>query len=153
MLLKVIGAKVHGLGSWSNGEKVVHDVLTTAGVSWRSLNMEDGSGLSRKNLVEPRQVLALLEYMHSRPDFDVFEASLPIMGIDGTLKGRMAGTPAEGNVKAKTGTISGARALSGYMTAKNGHHLVFSMIANNYYTPTSAATEAQNQAVLEMLAP
>jgi D-alanyl-D-alanine carboxypeptidase/D-alanyl-D-alanine-endopeptidase (penicillin-binding protein 4) len=151
MLLKVIGAKAHGLGSWNNGEKVVKDVLTTAGADTRSLNMADGSGLSRRNLVEPRQVVALLTYMHSRPDFPVFEASLPIMGIDGTLKGRMTGTAAEGNVHAKTGTIGGVRSLSGYGTAQNGHRIVFCMIANNFYLPTSAATDAQNRAVLELI--
>lgn len=150
MLLKGLGAEAHELGSFSNGEKVVKDMLTTAGVDSRSLNMSDGSGLSRYNRVEPRQTLALLNYMYHRPDFAVFEASLPIMGLDGTLRGRMKGTMAEGNVKAKTGTIGGVRALSGYMTA-NGRRLAFSMMANNYYTPTSAATEAQDQAVLEIM--
>lgn len=151
MLLKVAGAKALGLGSWTNGEKVVKDLLTIAGADTKSFNMADGSGLSRRNQIEPRQALALLVYMYGHPDFAVYEASLPIMGVDGTLKSRMTGTPAEGNVKAKTGTIGGARALSGYLTANNGHRLAFSMIANNYYTPTSAATEAQNQAVLEMM--
>lgn len=151
MLLKAIGAHAYGLGSWDNGQDVVGDLLTTAGVSSRTLNMADGSGLSRRDQVEPRQVLALLKYMHSRPDFAVFEASLPVMGIDGTLKGRMSGTAAEGNVKAKTGTIGGVRALSGYVTADNGDKLVFSMIANNFDAPTSEATEAQNQALLEIM--
>ncbi len=153
MLLKVVGAKTHGLGTWNNGEKVVEDLLTTAGVESSSLNMSDGSGLSRMNMVAPRQTVALLNYMQNRPDFAVFEASLPIMGVDGTLKSRMAGTPAEGNVKAKTGTIGMVRALSGYMTANNGHRLVFSMMANNYDTQTSEATEAQNQAIMELMNP
>jgi len=151
MLLKVIGAKATGEGSWSKGEDVVKDLLTTAGVDARSLNMADGSGLSRMDYVEPRQTVALLNFMYARPDFSIFEQSLPIMGIDGTLKGRMSGTPAEGNVKAKTGTIGRVRALSGYLTANNGHRIVFSMMANNYHVPTSEATEAQNQAVLEMM--
>lgn len=153
MLLKAVGAHAHDLGSWSNGESVVKDLLTTVGVNPGSLNMADGSGLSRRNLIEPRQALALLVYMYGRPDFEIFEGSLPVMGVDGTLRSRMKGTPAEGNVKAKTGTIGGVRALSGYLTANNGNRLAFSMIANNYYTPTSEASEAQNQALLEMMQP
>ena len=153
MLLKDVGAKTYGEGSWRNGEKAVKDMITTAGANAKSLNMADGSGLSRRNMIEPRQILAVLVYLHGRSDFEAFKASLPIMGIDGTLKGRMTGTPAEGNVHAKTGTIGGVRALSGYMTAGNGHKLAFSMIGNNYYVPTREATEAQNQAVLELLKP
>lgn len=151
MLLKVIGAKAYGEGSWNNGERVVEDVLTTAGADIKSFNMADGSGLSRRNQVEPNQVVALLEYMQSRPDFEVFKASLPIMGVDGTLRGRMDDTPAEGKVFAKTGTIGQVRSLSGYLTAGNGHRIVFCMIANNFSVPTRAATEAQNKAVLELL--
>jgi len=151
MLLKVVGAKVYGVGSWDNGEKVVKDLITTAGADSKSFNMADGSGLSRRDLVEPRQVVALLAYMAGRSDFSAYHDSLPIMGVDGTLKGRMAGTPAEGKVHAKTGTIGGVRSLSGYLTGANGHRLVFCMIANNFYVPTSAATDAQNRAVLELL--
>ncbi len=151
MLLKATGAHVHGKGSWSTGESVVKDLLTTAGANPKSLNMSDGSGLSRYNMIEPRQALALLKYMHSRPDFATFEASLPIMGVDGTLRTRMRGTPAQGNVKAKTGTIGRVRALSGFLMTNSGRRLVFSMIANNYSTPTDDATEAQNQALLEIM--
>lgn len=151
MLLKVIGAEAYGEGSWSKGEQVVEDLLTTAGADAKSFNMSDGSGLSRRNQVEPNQVVALLEYMQSRPDFEVFKASLPIMGVDGTLRGRMVDTPAKGRVFAKTGTIGQVRSLSGYLTASNGHSIVFCMIANNFSVPTRAATEAQNKAVLELL--
>lgn len=151
MLLKAVGAHVGNRGSWGGGEAVIKDVLTTAGVDASTFRASDGSGLSRFNMVEPRQTVALLEYMRTRDDFGVYLESLPVMGIDGTLKGRMAGTVAEGNVKAKTGTIGSVRALSGYLTAANGHDIAFSMMANNYHVPTSEATEAQNRAVLEII--
>jgi D-alanyl-D-alanine carboxypeptidase/D-alanyl-D-alanine-endopeptidase (penicillin-binding protein 4) len=56
----------------------------------------------------------------------------PIAGVDGTLKNRMKGTKAEGNVKAKTGTISNVRGLSGYLTAANGEEIVFSFLVNGH---------------------
>lgn len=151
MILKVIGANTGTVGSFASGETVVKDLLTSAGANPAPFNMADGSGLSRRNYVTPQQVVSLLAYMKSRPHFPVYEASLPVMGEDGTLKGRMAGTAAAGNVKAKTGTIGNVRSLSGYLTAKNGHTLAFCMIANNFYVPTSQATEAQNRAVLELI--
>lgn len=151
MVLKAVGAEVHNEGSWNAGQRVMEDILTTAGARIASFNMSDGSGLSRFNFVEPQQVVALLTFMRGRPDFPIYEASLPVMGLDGTLRGRMRGTPAEGNVKAKTGTIGRVRALSGYLKTDAGHDLVFSMIANNFHVPTSAATAAQDEALMELI--
>jgi D-alanyl-D-alanine carboxypeptidase/D-alanyl-D-alanine-endopeptidase (penicillin-binding protein 4) len=72
--------------------------------------------------------------------FAVFYNALPIAGIDGTLQDRMNGTPAEGNVRAKTGSISYARSLSGYVTTADGERLIFSILANNWVTPSSVVT-------------
>lgn len=151
MVLKAIGASTGAVGSFASGETVVKDLLTSAGVDAAPFNMADGSGLSRRNYVTPRQVVALLAHMKSRPHFPIYEASLPVMGVDGTLKDRMKTTAAAGTVKAKTGTIGNVRSLSGYLTAKNGHKIAFCMIANNFFVPTSQATEAQDRAVLELL--
>jgi D-alanyl-D-alanine carboxypeptidase/D-alanyl-D-alanine-endopeptidase (penicillin-binding protein 4) len=68
---------------------------------------------------------------------DVFRASLPIAGVDGTLKNRMRGTPAEGRVIAKTGTIRHVNALAGYVTPRSGERLAFTMVANHNTGPTS----------------
>ena len=70
---------------------------------------------------------------------------MPIAGVDGTLKDRMKGTPAEGNVHAKTGSISAARSLSGYVTTSDGERLIFSVLANNWTTPSSAVTGIADQ--------
>jgi D-alanyl-D-alanine carboxypeptidase/D-alanyl-D-alanine-endopeptidase (penicillin-binding protein 4) len=151
MLLKTLGAHYKNRGSFRSGRDVVRDYLTTAGVDAGSLSMVDGSGLSRQDMVEPRMTLAILRNLSERPDFADYEKALPIMGVDGTLKSRMKNTPAQGNVKAKTGTINRVRSLSGYLTTASGHHLAFVMMGNNYEPPTSQATKAQDDAVLEMI--
>jgi D-alanyl-D-alanine carboxypeptidase/D-alanyl-D-alanine-endopeptidase (penicillin-binding protein 4) len=62
-----------------------------------------------------------------------YTASLPIAGVDGTLKNRMKGTPAAGNVRAKTGTLRWANSILGFVTTAAGEHLVFSLMLNRYY--------------------
>ncbi|MGI8907721.1 MAG: D-alanyl-D-alanine carboxypeptidase/D-alanyl-D-alanine endopeptidase [Candidatus Sumerlaeaceae bacterium] len=152
-LLKTLGAQTYGQGNYDSGRRAVRDFLTTAGIQQTgSLRMSDGSGLSRQNLVEPQMTLALLQFMaRSRYAAD-FEASLPIMGVDGTLKSRLRRTAAHRNVYAKTGTINSVRSLSGYLTTAGGHKLAFCMMANNFSVPTRAATEAQDKALLKLIA-
>jgi D-alanyl-D-alanine carboxypeptidase/D-alanyl-D-alanine-endopeptidase (penicillin-binding protein 4) len=151
-LLKGLGAQTYGRGSYENGRHAVRDFLTTAGVQQTSgLRMTDGSGLSRQDMVEPQMTVALLRKIASGPNAKQFEDSLPIMGVDGTLKSRLRGTPAQRNVHAKTGTINGVRSLSGYLTTKGGQRLVFCMMANNFTVPTSQATQAQDRAVLKLI--
>ena len=96
----------------------------------------DGSGLSRHDYVSPRTIVFVLDAMRKHPDFRIFYDALPIAGIDGTIAGRMKGTPAAGNVRAKTGSLDKARSLSGYVTAADGRLLLFSVLCNNYVVPT-----------------
>jgi D-alanyl-D-alanine carboxypeptidase/D-alanyl-D-alanine-endopeptidase (penicillin-binding protein 4) len=151
-LLKSLGAQAYGRGSYENGRRAVRDFLTTAGVQQTlGLRMSDGSGLSRQDMVEPQMTIALLRKVASGPNAKPFEESLPIMGVDGTLKTRLRGTPAYKNVHAKTGTINGVRSLSGYVTTKGGRRLAFCMMANNFTVPTRAATDAQDKALLKLI--
>ena len=76
--------------------------------------------------------------------------ALPIAGRDGTLSRRMAGTPAEGNARAKTGSIANARALSGYVTTADGERLVFSIIANNFEIPASVIEQTSDAIVVRL---
>ncbi len=150
-LLKVIGKTGYGRGDFDAGERVVKDLLTTAGLDARGLQMVDGSGLSRQNLVEPRLTEGLLAYMATRPNFQVFLQSLPIAGVDGTLSRRMRGTAAENNVRAKTGYIGRVRSLSGYAVSRDRHTIAFSMMINNYLTDTKLVNDAQDSAALTMV--
>jgi len=74
----------------------------------------------------------LLTFMTKHRYFAHFRDALPIAGVDGTLRNRMKGTPAERNVRAKTGTLSSVASLGGYVTTAGGERLVFSMMLNNY---------------------
>jgi len=85
--------------------------------------------------------------MKTHPYSGYFYDSLPIAGVDGTIKYRMRETPAENNVHAKTGFITSCRCLSGYVTTKSGRDLVFSMMVNNYMVPTQKANKLQDTAV------
>jgi len=90
----------------------------------------DGSGLARSNRASPRSVVRLLDGMRDRSDFKYFRASLPIAGRDGTLDNRMQHGAARGRCRAKTGTISGVSALSGYCETRGGRTVVFSFLMN-----------------------
>jgi len=91
-----------------------------------------GSGLSRHDYVTPETLAKGLNAMRVHPDFKVFYDALPIAGVDGTIGERMKGTPAQGNVHAKTGSVDKARSLSGYVTTADGRMLIFSFLCNNF---------------------
>jgi len=150
-LLKTLGARFGERGSFAQGCEVVKAFLDEQGVDSNGLAMTDGSGLARTDLVQPRQTAGLLEVMYRHPHFPYFFESLPIAGVDGTIRSRMKGTRAEGNVHAKTGYISRVRCLSGYVTTLDGEMLLFCLMANNYTVPTALANRLQDQ-VCERLA-
>jgi D-alanyl-D-alanine carboxypeptidase/D-alanyl-D-alanine-endopeptidase (penicillin-binding protein 4) len=100
------------------------------GTSPNFVDVVDGSGLSQLDKVTPRSMVQLLGYEHRADWAPVFHAALPVEGESGTLKRRAKGTPARGNLHAKTGTTNDIAALGGYVTAKNGEVLAFSLIYN-----------------------
>jgi D-alanyl-D-alanine carboxypeptidase/D-alanyl-D-alanine-endopeptidase (penicillin-binding protein 4) len=117
------------------GLAAMTNFLSRVGVGAREVMFEEGTGLSRRNLVTPRAVVALLRYMASHPAAGVFRDSLPVAGRDGTLRSRMRGTAAADNARAKTGYLAFTYALSGYVTTRAGERLVFALLLNNYQTP------------------
>src|SRR5207247_6631890 len=95
-------------------------------------SLTDGSGLSRNDMVTADATVQLLTFMSKHRHADVFRSALPIAGVDGTLRNRLRGTAAENNLRAKTGSLSSAASLSGYVTSAAGEKLVFSIMVNNF---------------------
>ena len=140
MLLKALG-----------GRQVARERLTAMGIDDASYVMADGSGLSRYNYVTDETLVRILQNFQQRPaDATAFSATLPVAGRDGTLAGRMAGTPAEGKVRAKTGTVDNLRAISGYVEDADGDLLVFSIIANNFAVPAAQIVAAADKALIRL---
>jgi serine-type D-Ala-D-Ala carboxypeptidase/endopeptidase (penicillin-binding protein 4) len=116
-------------GSWADGQAAAKAFLAKYGIDAAPLVAVDGSGLARENRVTARMLSDLLIAMNARPDAALFRQSLPLAGTDGTLRKRLADV--KGRVSAKTGSIAGVRALSGYATTDSGRHVVFSILAND----------------------
>jgi len=125
--------------------------LAQAGVKPGDVLFEEGSGLSRNNLSTPDATVALLQYMSRHQWGEIYQAALPIAGVDGTLRNRMKGTAAAGNVRAKTGTLRWANSLSGYVTTAAGERWAFCLMLNRYHNAspgTSASRDLDAIAVL-----
>lgn len=128
-----------GTGTTAGGLRIMRAALrTTFGIS---PTLVDGSGLSRSDKATPRQIVTLLTRMRTVKDHAVFTASLAVPGRIGTLAGRMRGTRADGACQAKTGTLRGVSALSGYCLADNGHTIAFSFIENAVNASAAKAIE------------
>ena len=132
MLLRLLGARVQGAGTAEGGRDAVLAFLRKAGLSPGGLDLRDASGLSRAGVVTPAQLAALLVFMSRHPQAAVFAASLPVAGTDGSLRNRLRGAPTEGEVTAKTGTLTHVHALAGYATCRDGDKLAFAIVLNQY---------------------
>ena len=112
-----------------DAQTIEKDLLNKIGLDADRYSLADGSGLSLYNYLSAEAQVALLRYAWQSPNnFQTLFPALPIAGEDGTLKRRMQDTPAQGKVWAKTGTVAGVSALSGYLVAPNGHYIAFSII-------------------------
>ena len=143
LIFKTLGAEVKGEpGTWQKGRQVIGEFLEEIGAAFRVV---DGSGLSRYNLVTAELLVDLLVFVYNNfelmPDY---VASLPIAGVDGTLKNRMKGVRAERVLRAKTGTLSGVSALAGYTVTANGEVLAFSILISHYAGPAAPARRIQD---------
>jgi len=142
MMLRNLGAQTTGLGSVTTGVSALERFLEKTGNSKNSVSLNDGSGLSRKNLITPESVVRVLQYMDQHSHRDVFLDSLPVAGRDGTLKSRMKKGPAFEHIFAKTGSIDFVNTLSGFAMAKSGDRLAFSIMVNNSNATSREVREA-----------
>ena len=150
ILFKTLALVKTGVGTADSARRVVSDQLLAWGAAPDGFAVRDGSGLSRHDYVTPRTIIHVLDAVRRSPDFKVLYDALPIGGVDGTIRSRMKGTPAEGNVHAKTGTLDKARSLSGYVTTADGRMLLFSALCNNYVVPTRRVDDVSNALAIRL---
>ncbi len=136
-LLDLSGLRLIETAQTEKDVKAVTEFWKQKGMNTRGMALTDGSGLSQYNAVTPRQMVYLLNYMKNQsPYFNVFYHSLPLAGAAdstaGTLEGMFLHTPAENNLRAKSGTIDRVKAYSGYVTSRSGREIIFSMMVNNF---------------------
>ncbi|HSB11905.1 MAG TPA: D-alanyl-D-alanine carboxypeptidase/D-alanyl-D-alanine-endopeptidase [Blastocatellia bacterium] len=166
LLLMQVGANAEresGVSGWGSGDKpnsghaakpnpqppnstteeagigTLNDFLDTIGVKKGDVLLEEGSGLSRRDVITPQATIALLTYASRSRWADVFRNALPVAAVDGTLQNRMKGTAGAGNVRAKTGSLRYVYTLSGFVTTAAGERLAFSAMLNNYYNAERSA--------------
>ena len=130
------------------GLKELKTALTQLGVNPNSYILADGSGLSRHNLISPEALVQTLRFMANSPAASIYRQSLPIAGESGTLKNRLNSTPNRVILQAKTGTLSGVSAQSGYIEVPDYEPLVFSIIVNQSDLSAASMRSATDEIVL-----
>ncbi|MEA2564405.1 MAG: hypothetical protein QOH06_5909 [Acidobacteriota bacterium] len=149
-LAKHLGAVRCGHGSWQDGVKAIGEFATSVGIPKGSFSMSDGSGMSRDNRFAPRHLTILLRHMFFHEAGTEFAQSLPFSGEDlGSWKRRLAQPPYAGNVFAKTGTLEGVSALSGYAKAVSGKAYAFSILLNRVGGDARGAQDAIVRALID----
>ena len=150
-LVLTMGWKETGFGTFAAGREVVQREMAAFGVRSGDYRFADGSGLSRYNLISPRQINAINRGMRDSELRDLWLDSQAVAGVDGTLRRISRDSPLANNVRAKTGTLSTVRALSGFLHTADGEALLFSIINNGSLRGSRAVDEVSHN-VLEMLA-
>ena len=155
--LPLLLAARHGERTLAEGLRRQHDFLAKAGVEVDSISFGGGAGGDRADYTSPRATVQLLRYMATRPDFEVYRAALPILGIDGTLATSVGpDSPARGKVQAKTGTLVwsntmngtmmlNSKALAGYGTTNAGRRVALSLVVNQVQIPKAEERERIGQ--------
>jgi D-alanyl-D-alanine carboxypeptidase/D-alanyl-D-alanine-endopeptidase (penicillin-binding protein 4) len=156
LLLLQVGARAQatngasGRSTEAAGLAEMQAFLREAGIAGSLTSLREGSGLSRAGLVTPGATAQLLAFMNHHRCHDAFIDALPIAGVDGTLRHRFKGTVAAGNIRAKTGSLAGVSALSGYLTTAANERWAFSIMLNNYHAAEAAGSAALDQFALAL---
>jgi serine-type D-Ala-D-Ala carboxypeptidase/endopeptidase (penicillin-binding protein 4) len=151
VLLREVGRALAERGTLEAGLAEMQKFLTEIGIPRSEYHFEDGSGLSRQNLVTPRAITALLRHMYSSPHREAWISLLPVGGVDGTLENRFAKSRAGPRIRAKTGTMSHISGLSGFALRSTGGAVAFSVLANHYGVPSYEIRQLTDRIVLTLL--
>jgi serine-type D-Ala-D-Ala carboxypeptidase/endopeptidase (penicillin-binding protein 4) len=151
MLLKQLGKRFGRAGSWVEGLQVERRFLIdSVRIDSTQFSLSDGSGLSSANLISPLAFTQLLRFIRAHPRYTTFAPGLPQSGGTGNLRTRFVGTPLEGRVRAKTGSIAGVNTLAGYIEGRDGRPITFAVEVNHHAQPTRAVLAAIDSVVVEM---
>lgn len=143
-LLEDLGGAAPGTDTREQGIAREMQWLQSIGVDARTLTVADASGVSQYDRVTPAALVAILRADWSGPTQALTLAALPLAGKTGTLAHTFAGTPLEGIVSAKTGTMMHVRALAGFITPPNGHPLIFALLVNDWMDRSAGAADAMH---------
>jgi len=147
ILLRLLGREKGTAGTVEGGLEVLRGFLNQAGVMPEQYLFYDGSGLSRQNLASPHAVVQLLSYAAAQPWGASFRDTLPVAGVDGSLADRFANLDPRAHVYAKTGSLGGVKALSGYATTVKGQQVAFSILSNNFNLPNKRVNDTIDEIV------
>jgi len=150
LMLREVGRAARFMGTRESGLEEMTAMSKEAGASAGDARLEDGSGLARNVMVAPRLMTRILAYLYASKYREAFISLFPIGGEDGTLKNRMKDNPSADEVHAKTGTLSRAIALSGYVENKTRGWLAFSIIVNSFTAPPSDVRKWIDKIALEL---
>ena len=151
MLLKHLGKRFGRGGSWTEGLRAERRFLIdSVRIDSTEFELSDGSGLSSANLISPLAFTQLLRYIRAHPRYSTFAPGLPQSGGTGNLRTRFVGTPIEGRVRAKTGSIAGVNTLAGYIERPNGQPLTFAVEVNHHAQASRVVLAAIDSVVVEM---
>ena len=144
-IFRTIGYELIGFGDINNSMMMSEDVFKKMGINPDNLMIVDGSGLSKLDLVTPKQVINLLSYLYKSDEFATFYESLPVAATDGTLANRFKNITGAKNIHAKTGYLDNIRSLAGYLKTADGEPIVFCIIVNNFLVPSQLAIYLQDK--------
>jgi D-alanyl-D-alanine carboxypeptidase/D-alanyl-D-alanine-endopeptidase (penicillin-binding protein 4) len=147
ILLRLLGRERGNAGTIESGLEVLRGFLTQAGIPNDQYAFYDGSGLSRQNLATPHAIVELLRYSSTQPWGAAYKATFPVSGVDGSLSERLNSPRLQNRIMAKTGSLGGVKALSGFATSDAGQAIVFSIVSNNFNLPAKRVTDAIDQLV------
>lgn len=151
MLLRETAHVVRGEGTARAGVEEMRAMLKEAGADEAEFDLEDGSGLSRRGLLSPSTLVALLRHVEAKGLGDLFRSLLPVAGSDGTLSGRFRGMQEAARIRAKTGSLAHVAALSGYAGEDPARRVAFSIIVNGYTAPAAEVRSLMDTIAVEIL--
>jgi D-alanyl-D-alanine carboxypeptidase/D-alanyl-D-alanine-endopeptidase (penicillin-binding protein 4) len=147
-ILKALAARKSGPpGSTEKGIRIAEGLLGRSGIRRGTYRMENGSGLLGNQRFSPKQLVQLLERLHTLPWlFQAIRDSLAVAGQQGTMAKRLGSTAAAGRLRGKTGTLKGVSCLAGFVDGPPGRPpIVFAMLHNGFQGPQARSRTVQDQ--------